>query len=459
LTGNNTYSGATGIIDGRLSVGGGGTTGNVSNSVTNDGDLSFNRSDDVTYAGVISGTGTVTQGGTGALKLTGVSSYTGAVNVTRGTLTIAYDQIAPAGQNSPLGANGDITLGSATAAGTLEVDFAGVGSAVSPNLDRPIHLVGIGGVIERLDTIIGTLVLSGEISGTGGLTLKAERPSADFTLFHANNPYTGPTFVQQQATVLALLDNSLGVGSAVTVTTGSTLRFSGDQSLGSLSGDGSSELPDTTRLTVGSDGSDATFSGRIFRAVRFFEPERLTKVGTGVWTLTSLNNGFLHQLRIENGAISVPNLADIGVSSPLGAGSEVTLGSAGAVGTLRYTGNSVSTNKELTLEGSGGAIEITNAAATVTLTGPVAGPAAIVKRGPGTLALAGAALATSVGFTVEEGRLSLPSGLTTPGGVVHVGAGGDLLAGGFFNRSVEGQGAITASGNLLIGDVYGKSVL
>jgi len=37
----------------------------------------FNRSDAVSYDGVVSGTGTLTQAGTGTLTLTGANTYSG----------------------------------------------------------------------------------------------------------------------------------------------------------------------------------------------------------------------------------------------------------------------------------------------------------------------------------------------------------------------------------------------
>jgi len=61
LTGTNTYTGGTTISAGTLQIGNGGTSGSVAGNITNNGALAFNRSDSVTYAGVISGTGSLTQ--------------------------------------------------------------------------------------------------------------------------------------------------------------------------------------------------------------------------------------------------------------------------------------------------------------------------------------------------------------------------------------------------------------
>ena len=62
--------------------------GAVAGNITDNGALIFNRSDTLTYAGVVSGTGTVTQAGAGTTILTGANTYTGGTTVSAGTLQI-----------------------------------------------------------------------------------------------------------------------------------------------------------------------------------------------------------------------------------------------------------------------------------------------------------------------------------------------------------------------------------
>src|SRR3546814_3212522 len=76
LTGNHSYTGSTNINAGTLFIGGGGTTGSVVSSIFNNfGTLGFNRSNSLTYAGTIVGTGAVNQVGAGTTTLTGNNSY------------------------------------------------------------------------------------------------------------------------------------------------------------------------------------------------------------------------------------------------------------------------------------------------------------------------------------------------------------------------------------------------
>ena len=88
LTGANTYTGTTTISAGTLQLGNGGTTGSVAGNIVDNAALVFNRSDALTYGGVISGTGTLTQAGTGTLTLTGANTYTGATTISAGTLQL-----------------------------------------------------------------------------------------------------------------------------------------------------------------------------------------------------------------------------------------------------------------------------------------------------------------------------------------------------------------------------------
>ena len=65
LTGANTYHGDTTTSGGTLQIGDGGTTGSIVGNVINNASLVFNRSDDVTLSGIVSGTGSLTQIGPG----------------------------------------------------------------------------------------------------------------------------------------------------------------------------------------------------------------------------------------------------------------------------------------------------------------------------------------------------------------------------------------------------------
>jgi fibronectin-binding autotransporter adhesin len=81
LTGTDTHTGGTTITAGTLQVGTGGTSDAITGDVAGGGALVFKRQDSLTYAGAISGTGTLEQTGSGTLVLTGASTLTGATRV------------------------------------------------------------------------------------------------------------------------------------------------------------------------------------------------------------------------------------------------------------------------------------------------------------------------------------------------------------------------------------------
>ena len=109
LTANNGYSGTTTISAGVLQIGEGGTTGSLgTGAVTNNGTLTFNRSDDVSVANLISGTGALVKEGSATLTLTSNNTYSGTSTINAGTLVLQND--APNAISRTLAATGGSAL-------------------------------------------------------------------------------------------------------------------------------------------------------------------------------------------------------------------------------------------------------------------------------------------------------------------------------------------------------------
>ncbi|MBB3237327.1 autotransporter-associated beta strand repeat-containing protein [Phyllobacterium endophyticum] len=109
LTGNHSYSGGTTISAGTLQVGNGVVAGGLTTpTVANNGTLAFNLNSDYAFAGVISGTGSVNKLGSGTTRLTGANTYSGATNVTTGTLFVDGNQ---SGASGPTNVSATGTLG------------------------------------------------------------------------------------------------------------------------------------------------------------------------------------------------------------------------------------------------------------------------------------------------------------------------------------------------------------
>lgn len=195
LVSNNTYSGPTTITSGILMIGQGnpGEPGAIVSSVVNNsGTLAFNRVENLTYAGAISGTGTVEKQAAGTLTLTGTNSYTGDTTVMEGTLIVnglLGSTAVTVTNGATLGGNGliqgpvTIQLGGRLAPGTS------IGSLTISN-----SLSLSGNTVMELNAAIGTNDLVrglSHVSYGGRLTLTftagSIAASNTFKLFSADN--------------------------------------------------------------------------------------------------------------------------------------------------------------------------------------------------------------------------------------------------------------------------------
>lgn len=182
LTATETYTGGTTINAGTLQLGNGGANGSIVGNVTDNGTLAFNRSDIYTFGGLVSGTGGLTQDGSGTTVLTGANTYKGATTVAEGTLLVNADQTAATGDttvqngailggNGTLGGNVTVAQGgtlnpgaSDGAAGTLTVNgnlSLATGSAMNYQFGQANV---VGGPLNDLTVVHGNLSLDGTIN-------------------------------------------------------------------------------------------------------------------------------------------------------------------------------------------------------------------------------------------------------------------------------------------------------
>jgi len=254
LTGNNTYAGSTTINAGTLQLGNGGTSGSITSDVTNNGTFAINRSDNVTFANVISGTGAFQQLGTGITTLTNANTYTGATTISAGTLQ----------------------LGNGGTSGSITSDVVDNGTFA----------------INRSDNV----TFANVISGTGAF----QQLGAGTTMLTNANTYTGPTTVT--AGTLAIS----ATGSITSnVTNNATLNNAGTVT-GSLINNGTSTNNGIWKGNVtsntGTISNNLTWTGTVSNAGTFTNNAGGTV--SGLLTSTAgvvTNNGLLGGDALING--------------------------------------------------------------------------------------------------------------------------------------------------------------
>ena len=169
LAGNNNYTGGTQINAGTLQIGNGGTGGNIAGNVTDNATFAFDRSDSVTFGGVISGTGALVQMGSGTLTLTGDNSYGGGTTINAGAT---------------------LQLGNGATTGSIIGNVTDDGSLI----------------FNRSNNV----TFNGIISGSGNLA----QNGSGTTILGGANTYSGGTIINNGA---LLVNNSqaLGLGNVV----------------------------------------------------------------------------------------------------------------------------------------------------------------------------------------------------------------------------------------------------
>ncbi len=161
LGGANSYSGTSTIASGAtLQIGTAGTTGTLGTvGVTDNGTLTFNRTDSVTVANVIGGTGGVTQAGSGTTILSALSTYSGATAINAGTLQLNTNSGSGAGQ---LAGTPTITVNNG---GTLALNSADV---LGYTAGKEALIINSGGTVTNITTA-GRVTIQNVVTMTGGV--------------------------------------------------------------------------------------------------------------------------------------------------------------------------------------------------------------------------------------------------------------------------------------------------
>ena len=271
-----------------------------------------------------------------------------------------------------------------------------------------ISNIGFGGVVT----------LSGKVSGS-----TISQTGAGTLVLSASNDYTGLTLISGGGRVEARNTNALGSTVAGTIVDAGSLYFTLNQPMvvenealtlnnnGSLQRGGAETLWWGTPITIASPGpgtlnvdGGATLNVTNSAGVSGTDVG-LTLAGSGTgnipgpinlgngaltvsggtWNVTG-NNSYTGKTFLNGGQLLVSSLASLGPDPGVATPDFITFNG----GALTLTNNQTFSggHRGLTV-GSGGAVNVQDAAATVTISGDLTGFGNFSKRGPGTLILAG----------------------------------------------------------------------
>ena len=305
------------------------------------------NANNVSFDGVISGSGSITKTGAGTLILSGTNTYSGGTTISAGTL------------------KGNIASGT---------DLSIADSAIYDGDNKARSVGGLNGAGKILNTN-GLTVQSGDFAGIidNSNTSLLKNGAGTLTLT-GNNAYTGSTTISE-----GTLKGSIASGTDLSIA--DSAIYDGDnkaRSVGGLNGDG--KILNTDGLTV----QNGTFGGVIDNS-----NTSLTKTGAGTLTLTR-NNAYTGGTTISEGTLK----GNIASGTDLSIVDNATYdgdNKARSVGGLNGGGNILNTDGLTVQSGTfGGVIGNSNTS--------------LIKTGAGTLTLTGTNAYTG-GTTISEGTL------------------------------------------------------
>ncbi|MBL8349083.1 MAG: autotransporter-associated beta strand repeat-containing protein, partial [Burkholderiaceae bacterium] len=405
LSGANGYSGGTTVSAGTLT----GNTESLQGAIANDAVVVFDQATAGTYAGAMSGGGSLVKQGGGSLTLAGANLHAGVTRVDAGTLVLAGGAAVADvgtvrladGAGAVLALQADETIGAlAGGAGGQVLLGSHMLSTGADNLDSSFAGV-IGGDGRLLKLGRGTFTLTGPNTYAGGTTL------AGGVLSLAADAQLG------QVPAAASAGHLLFDGGTLRATDSFTLAPSRGVAL--QGGGGTLQVDAGKTLVVPGVLADGASAGS------------LRKTGAGTLQLTSGENQHSGATAVQGGVLAITSDRQLGAVPGSAVPRQLVLDG----GTLRVDDDiALAPGRGLWLGDSGGAIDV-QAGRRLDIAGPIDGSGAalamagsLTKLGDGRLSLLGDAdnhypgatrvLAGTLAIS-HDGQLGHAPALATPG--------------------------------------------
>ena len=311
IAGAASHSGGTTISGATLQVGDGATAGSIAGNITNNGTLTFSRSDDVAFSDNISGTGALTKLGGNTLSVGGTNSYDGSTTVSTGALrAISATALGSTVAGTTVAADAALELSGGVAIGAEALTLNGTGVSLGGALRSVSGTNSYAGPIvlasdSRINSDASSLTLSGGITGAarsvtfggaGDIAVSGviatgsgsvTNDGSGTTTLSGVNTYTGNTTVSA-GTVAVSGGSAIADTGTVSIgdVAGATFKLNASETIGALTGGGSvggSVNLQANTLTVG-DATSTSFAGVITGTGGI-----LTKQGNGTLTLSGAN--------------------------------------------------------------------------------------------------------------------------------------------------------------------------
>lgn len=360
----------------------------------------------------------MTKLGTGTLTLNGSNTFNGSTTISAGTLSV----------NSGSAISDSSAVNAASGAVFRLLASETIGS-----------IAGAGNVTLGANTLTAggdntSTTFSGNMSGSGGFT----KAGTGTLTMSGTNAYSGTTTISG-GTLAVSGGSAIADGGVVSLanTAGVQMNVNSSETIGSLQGGGGTggtvSIAASQTLTVAEVGTN-TFSGVITGSGGF------TKNGSGTLTLGG-SNTYTGVTTLNTGTLRFSSIANGGTASGIGQSTNVAGNLVLNGGELDYTGGNASSDRGFTVGSGGAALNVSNSAAILTITGGVSGTGILTKSGGGTLQFVGNSVAGNV--TVSSGTLA---GNATISGLVTLNSGASLVPG----NGVGGGGTLTASNGLTL---------